>query len=99
MRGGEPWSTAISKDVKRVKVISPDGRVWNLEPGPDGIVSFSETYETGIWSVEFDGEAAEEFAVNLMNPDETKAAIDEQMRITSSGETETAGALRRASTT
>lgn len=91
LRGGEPWSTAVSNDVKRVKIISPEGRVWNLAPGPDGIVSFSETYETGIWSVEFDGEAAEEFAVNLMNSNETKAAIGQQMRITSSGETESVG--------
>ncbi len=91
LRGGEPWSTATSSDIKRVKIISPAGRVWNQVPGPDGIVSFSETYETGVWSVEFDGKATEEFAVNLMNPEESKAAIDQQMRITSSGETETAG--------
>lgn len=84
--GGQTLAFAVPEDVDRVKLLSPSNRVWQLTPGPDRLVSFAETYETGLWRAEIPGHADQRFGVNLMNRAESDPAVTESIRIDSTGE-------------
>lgn len=89
--GGETWSMAMGEGIAEVKVVSPSNRVWSLVPGADRLVSFAETYETGVWRVEIPGRPEERFGVNLMDGGESATGVAEPLRIDATGERRMAG--------
>lgn len=84
--GGETLAFGVPEEISEIKLVSPSNRVWELIPGPDRLVSFAETYETGVWRAEIPGRPDQRFGVNLMNRSESDPAVTESLRIDSTGE-------------
>ncbi len=86
LRGGETYSAAVPLEARRVTLISPDNKGWQLRPGPDQRVTFAETYAPGLWRLEVDGAPAESFGVNVMDARETDPAVVASSAIGAGGE-------------
>lgn len=91
LHGGEAYRLSVPETVNHTTIRSPKGEVFEIHPGPDRSASFAQTYEVGLWSVEFDGKVAERFGVNLMDRRETEGRVGESSTFAGSGELQARG--------
>ncbi|MCH8333505.1 BatA and WFA domain-containing protein [Candidatus Sumerlaeota bacterium] len=86
LRGGETFSVSVDDPGSRLTIRSPNNRAWTVTPGPDGTISFGETYTAGLWSLEADGKVIERFGVNLLNAQESDPALIQSATANARGE-------------
>jgi hypothetical protein len=83
--GGKTLTFAVPHGVGEIKLLSPDHHVWELAPGPDGLISFAETYASGVWRAEISGQPTQRFAVNLLDRSESKPDVVAPVRMDAEG--------------
>ncbi len=82
VRVGETLSTRLPPGSGSVRISTPTGETVNLEPAPDGSISFGPVLSRGLYSVRWDGlatpidvasggGATRRIAANLLDPEES----------------------------
>jgi hypothetical protein len=58
-------------------VLTPSGRTVQLPPSPSGKLIFTETEELGVYRVSAGGKTTQQFAVNLLDQDESNIRVSD----------------------
>jgi hypothetical protein len=59
-------------------VQTPSGRTIQLPPSPSGKLIFTETEELGVYRALANGKMLQQFAVNLLDPDESNIRVSDE---------------------
>ncbi len=62
------------------RLVLPDGSTTTLAPAATGKTHFTRTDQLGVYALQVDQRVAYRFAVNLADPQESRVAVDPQMK-------------------
>ena len=71
VKPGTPVGLELPGGQNKLSVVSPSGGKTELKSGKLGKLSFTETWDLGIYRVESGGKTIDQFAVNLFDPGES----------------------------
>jgi hypothetical protein len=77
MRPGAVVSLDAPDARTGLDVLTPSGRTIQLPPNPSGKLIFTETEELGVYRVSAGGKTIQQFAVNLLDPDESNIRVSD----------------------